>query len=545
MTIDRPHGKNPWAALTVLSLGLFMTLLDITIVNVAIPQLVDSLGASLDEALWVVNAYVLALAVLLITAGRLGDIYGPRALFLLGTGIFTVASATCGLASDPALLIGARAVQGVGAALLTPQPITLVMGMFPPERRGSAFAINGVTAGVAALAGPLLGGLLVTNLSWRWIFWVNVPVGVASIVLTLLLVPDLRPGRRHRLDLVGVALATFGLFCLVFGLTEGQRYDWGTVTGFLSIPLALAVGVVVLGLFAWQQKRGQDDEPLVPFALYRNRDFTLMSLVGFALQFAIIGFFLPLTIYLQSVLGLDALQAGLVTAPSAIVSMIVARPVGRLIDRGLGKVILVFGLVTFAVGIILLDVAAQVGSARGDFIPGMVIAGLGTGCIFVPMIATAMAGVPSRWSGAASGLLNTMRQVGSAVGGAVIGAVLQNRLAAALHDQAVQRAGDVPAAARGRFVAGFDKAAGHGLEVGAGQTGTQTPKGLPAAVAQKVADTGASVFHHAYVIALHPTLAISAVLLLVAAVCALASRDRRRGRDKAPTADPAPAEAKV
>jgi EmrB/QacA subfamily drug resistance transporter len=533
MTTDRPHGKNPWLALTVLSLGLFMTLLDITIVNVAIPQLVDSLGASLDEALWVVNAYVLALAVLLITAGRLGDIVGPRALFLFGTGLFTAASAACGLASDPALLIGARAVQGVGAALLTPQPITLVMGMFPPERRGSAFAINGVTAGVAALAGPLLGGLLVTNLSWRWIFWVNVPVGIASIVLTLLLVPDLRPGRRHRLDLVGVGLATFGLFCLVFGLTEGQRYDWGTVTGILSIPLALAVGVVVLGLFAWQQKRGQDDEPLVPFALYRDRDFTLMSAVGFALQFAIVGFFLPLTIYLQSVLGLDALQAGLVTAPSAIVSMIVARPVGRLIDRGFGKVVLVFGLVSFAIGIILLDALAHVGSARADFIPGMVVAGLGTGCIFVPMIATAMAGVPPRWSGAASGLLNTVRQVGSAVGGAVIGAVLQNRLAAALHDQAVQRAGDVPAAARGRFVAGFNHAGG-GLEVGAGQTGTQAPKGLPAAVAQQVADTGASVFHHAYVIALHPTLAISAVLLLVAALCAFASRGKRRRRDPAP-----------
>ena len=205
MTLRR---SNPWIALSVLSLGLFMTLLDITIVNVAIPQLVDSLGASLDEALWVVNAYVLALAVLLITAGRLGDIYGPRNMFLAGTALFTLSSALCGVASSPGLLIAARSLQGVGAALLTPQPLAIVLPLFPPERRGAAFSVNGVVAGVAAISGPTVGGLIVTHWDWRGIFFVNVPVGILSIALTFWLVPDLRPGRRHRLDLSGVAMAT-------------------------------------------------------------------------------------------------------------------------------------------------------------------------------------------------------------------------------------------------------------------------------------------------------------------------------------------------
>ena len=173
--------SNPFAALTVLSLGLFMTLLDVTIVNVAIPQLLDSLGASIDEALWVINAYVLVLGVLLITAGRLGDIFGPRNVYLAGTALFTLSSAACGLSNSPGALIAARAVQGAGAALLTPQPLAIVLPLFPPERRGAAFAINGVVAGVAAVLGPTLGGLIVTHWNWRGIFFVNLPVGILSI----------------------------------------------------------------------------------------------------------------------------------------------------------------------------------------------------------------------------------------------------------------------------------------------------------------------------------------------------------------------------
>src|SRR5919201_65759 len=192
---------NPWLVLLVLTTGFFMIMLDTTIVNVAIPSMSTSLNTTLDQILWVINAYVLVYAVLLITAGRLGDLYGQRSLFAIGLFIFTVASALCGLAQNPTELIAARVIQGVGGALLTPQTLAILTSIFPPERRGAAFGIWGAVAGIASLARPTLGGFLVTWAGWRWIFYVNLPIGIAALVATLLVVPDLRPGRRQRLDL--------------------------------------------------------------------------------------------------------------------------------------------------------------------------------------------------------------------------------------------------------------------------------------------------------------------------------------------------------
>ena len=336
---------NPFAALTVLSLGLFMTLLDVTIVNVAIPQLVDSLNASVDEALWVINAYVLVLGVCLITAGRLGDIYGPRNVYLAGTALFTLAFDRLRALRQPEALIAARAIQGAGAALLTPQPLAIVLPLFPPERRGSAFAINGVVAGVAAVAGPTLGGLIVTHWDWRGIFFVNVPFGILSIVLTLWIVPDLRPGRRHRLDISGVVVATVALTAITFALIEGQRYDWDW-----RIWALLAGGALLLVVFVWMQRRKQDGEPLVPFALFRDRNYSVILGVAAAVHVGMAGLFLPFTIYLQSVLGLSALQAGLVYVPFSLISMFMSPVIGKLTDRIGGKYILMTGLTLFAVG---------------------------------------------------------------------------------------------------------------------------------------------------------------------------------------------------
>src|SRR5437660_5537328 len=220
MTRIRNH---PMAPLGVLVLGLFMTLLDLTIVNIAIPSILDGLHASLDQVLWVLNAYSLLYAVLLITSARLGDIYGPRNLFAVGVVIFTIASAFSGLAQDPTQLIISRALQGLGAAVLAPQGLPLMMSLFPVEKRGGVFAIYGVMAGLAVVAGPTVGGYLVTHLGWRSIFTVNIPIGVVTFALAMLLIPDLRPGRRHRLDLLGVALATAGLLGVMLGLVEGQR----------------------------------------------------------------------------------------------------------------------------------------------------------------------------------------------------------------------------------------------------------------------------------------------------------------------------------
>src|SRR6185312_3700006 len=216
---------NPWAVLLVLMLGSFMALLDLTIVNIAIPSILDGLHATLDQILWVLNAYSLLFAVLLITSARLGDIYGPRNIFALGVVVFTVGSASSGFSQDPTWLILSRALQGLGAALMSPQGLPFITSLFPAEKRGGPFALMGMMSGLAVLAGPTLGGLIVTHWGWRWIFFLNVPLGVLTLALTFLLIPDLRPGRRHRLDLLGVALISTGLLGVIYGLIEGQRYN--------------------------------------------------------------------------------------------------------------------------------------------------------------------------------------------------------------------------------------------------------------------------------------------------------------------------------
>src|SRR5437879_3020824 len=352
---------NPWITLLVLCLGFFMVLLDLTIVNIAIPSIIDGLRAGLDQILWVLNAYTLTYAVLLITAGRLGDRFGQRNVFAIGLALFTVASAACGLAQDANQLIVGRITQGVGGALLTPQTLAILTQIFPPERRGAAFGVWGAVAGVATITGPILGGALVTWVDWRWIFYVNLPVGVVTLALALLVVPDLRPGRRAGLELVGVLLASAGLFLVTFGLIEGQRYDWSTITTWqgiaVTIPEVIGAGGVVLVLFlVWDHFRPR---PLVPVSLFHDRNFAIMNWVAAALTFGMIGMFLPLTIYLQSALGFSAIKAGLTLVPMSLVSMVVAPNAGRLADRIGGKYIVMSGLTLFAAGVESIDARAS------------------------------------------------------------------------------------------------------------------------------------------------------------------------------------------
>src|SRR5437764_9088494 len=220
---------NPWLVLLVLTSGFFMIMLDTTIVNVAIPAMSTGLNTTLDQILWILNAYVLVYAVLLITAGRLGDLYGPKELFLVGLVIFTGASVACGFAHNPTQLILFRIVQGLGGALLTPQTLSVLTVIFPPEKRGAAFGIWGATAGIATVAGPVIGGWLVTDFGWQWIFYVNVPVGIVALVGAAYLMPNLKLNRRHRLDWLGTVLVSGGLVPLTFGLIEGQPHHWGKV----------------------------------------------------------------------------------------------------------------------------------------------------------------------------------------------------------------------------------------------------------------------------------------------------------------------------
>jgi EmrB/QacA subfamily drug resistance transporter len=530
--------RNPWAVLVVLCMGFFMVLLDITIVNIAIPSMVDGLHAGLDQVLWVLNAYTLTYAMLLITASRLGDRFGQRTLFALGLAVFTVASALCGLAQDPNQLIAARVLQAVGGALLTPQTLAILTSIFPPERRGAAFGVWGGIAGLATIAGPVLGGLVVTYLDWRWIFYINLPIGALAFALTLLVVPDLRPGRAAGIEPVGVLLSSGALFLLTFGLIEGQRYDWGTVTTVAGVPVTIAdtlvAGAVLLAaFFAWDHFRAS---PLVPIAVFRDRNFSIMNWVGATVSFAMVGLFLPLTIYLQSALGFSALKAGLTLLPMSMVSMPVAPFAGRLADRIGGKYVLLAGLTLFAAGMGWVDWRAGLDSNWLTFLPALIVAGVGVGCTFAPLVTVALRNVRPQLAGAASGVFNTTRQLGGAVGSAVVGAVLQNRLAVALHDQAVHYAAQlppqVPAAARQRFVDAFSSAGRTGLEVGASSSSAAGHlSGLPPQVAAQIADLSHQVFAHAFLDAMRPALLVPVLVLGIGAVSCLAVKGRARAQE--------------
>ncbi|KPI06281.1 drug resistance transporter, EmrB/QacA subfamily [Actinobacteria bacterium OK006] len=520
---DKWHG-NPWAILITLSLGFFMTLLDLTIVNIAIPDMGQDLDASLDEILWVVNAYTLALAVLMITAGRLGDLRGKRNLFLAGVALFTLASLACGLARNPAQLIAFRAVQGLGAALLMPQTLSIIAEVFPADRRGAAMGVWGVVAGVSGALGPIIGGALITHLDWRWIFFVNLPLGAVVLGLAAAVIPGSRRTVRHRFDTLGVLLASGTLFCLAFGLTEGQRYHWNAWIWSLFGAAAL-----LFAAFLGHERGQQGDDPLVPFSLFKDRNFTLINFVGVTVSFGVVGMFLPLTIYLQSVLGFSALKSGLVLLPLALGSFVTAGPAGVLADKIGGKFILMTGLLAWTAALVWIVGAADVGSSWTAVAFPLFLAGLGAGCTFAPMATEVMRNVPAKLSGAASGVNNALRQVGSVLAGAVVGAVLQAQLASSLTDQARQRAGRLPAAYRDGFVDGFSRA---GTDVNARQA-ARPPEGVPHDIADRMRVLGAQVFGHGFVHAMGPAVLVSAVVLLTGALTCLAVR-----RHLGPSANP-------
>ena len=518
--------RNRTLMLVVICLGFFMIMLDTTIVYVATPSILTGLNSTLDQVLWVFNGYLLAYAVLLITAGRLADLYGPRNLFVAGLVVFTIASTLCGFSQDVDQLIAARVIQGVGGALLAPQSLTLLTTFFPAEKRGAAMGIWGMVVGVSTIAGPTLGGVIVTYLNWRWIFFVNVPVGIVAISAALALIPDVRPGKRHPMDLVGVFLASLALLLIVFGVIEGQRYEWSTITGWVTVPEVIGAGVVIfIPFFAWEARQS---EPLVPLELFKDRNFTVMNWTGMAMQFGMQGIFIPMTIFMQSVLGMSALVSGLTFAPMSLASMVVSPIAGRLTDRIGGKWLLMFGLFLFAGGAAGTAWTSTLGSDWKSYLPWLIVTGIGLGLVFAPMTTVAMRNITPRQAGGASGVLNTTRQLGSVLGAAVVGAVLQNQLAASLRDQAASASRQLPQQFRAGFVQGFATAAKNGLQVGRGQTGgAQFPAGLPADVQHQLLALAQQVFDNAYLSAMKPTVGVAVGVLLVGAVACLLVRGNR------------------
>lgn len=512
---------SPWLVLFTLCLGFFMILLDTTIVNIAIPQISLHLDAALSDILWILNAYILVYAVLLITAGRLGDLYGPKQLFVVGLVIFTLSSAACGLAQSPQQLIIFRIIQGLGGALLTPQTLSVLTMIFPPEKRGAAFGIWGAVAGVATIAGPTVGGWLVTDYGWRWIFFVNVPVGVIALVLAVVVMPNVKLNRRHKLDVSGVVLSTAALLLITYGLIEGQSHHWGKVWGPVTIPMVIGLGSALLALFLYQQYTQRDGEPLVPFSIFKDRNFSVMNFIAAAIGFGMLGLFLPLTIFLQSVLGLTALQAGWTTAPMSIVSMFVAPVAGRFADKVGGKWILFVGVSLFAGGMGILIASANVGVTRLHLLPGLIIAGFGLGLTFAPMQTIAMHNIEPRMAGAASGLINTSRQLGAVIGSAAVGALLQSQLASKLLDSATAHASELPPAFRQQFIDGFKNAASAGLEV----TGQRA---LPTGTPQQVAALFKTVFDEGFTKAMHISMILPISVMAVSAMTVLLVRRRAK-----------------
>ena len=518
---------NPWLVLLVLTTGFFMILLDTTIVNVAIPAMSTGLNTTLDQILWVLNAYILVYAVLLITAGRLGDLYGQRNLFAIGLFIFTVASALCGFAQDPTQLIAARILQGVGGALLTPQTLAILTTIFPPERRGAAFGIWGGVAGLATVAGPTVGGAIITYIDWRWIFFINVPIGIAALAATFWIIPDLRPGRHHGWDILGIILATAGLFAIVFGLIEGQRYSWGQIESYaITIPELIAGGAALLVIFIiWERFQS---EPLMPLSLFKNRNFAVANWIAAAISFGMLSMFLPFTIYLQSVRGFSALVAGLTLAPMSLTSMFTAPFAGRLSDRIGGKYILMTGITLFTIGMGSIAFIAGPDSTWINFLAPAIVAGAGLGMTFAPMTTVAMRNIEPRVAGSASAVLNTIRQLGAAVGSAVIGAILQNQLATTLHNQAVSHATALPSSFRDQFIAAFSSVSSKGFEIGTGESGAKLPSNIPPAVAHQLAAVAHDVFVSAYIEAMHATFIVPIVFLAFTALTTTLIKRRAR-----------------
>jgi EmrB/QacA subfamily drug resistance transporter len=507
---------RPWLVLGIFCVGFFMALLDGSIVTVAIPTLIDDLDAGYDQVLWIVDAYLLVFSVLLITTGRLGDRYGYRRLYLVGVATFTGASALCGLAESAGWLLTARVLQGLGAAILFPQVISAIVAIFPPRQRGRAFGVFGAIVGVAPIVGPIVGGVLLDHVGWQWIFFVNVPVGMVTIGLVLAFVPEPGTWQAHRLDGVGIALVTAGLTGIVFGLIEGERYDWGTISGPVSVPAVIAAGVVLLVLFVgWQ--RVQRGEPLLPLALFR-RDFAVGNWVGFTFQLGMIGIAFVLVIYLQSARGYSPTGTALIMLPMAVLTAVGSATAGRLADRFGGARVLLAGLAALALGLVVLAGTAGADAGAGQLMPGLVLIGLASGATFAPLQQATMAGVEPSLAGAASGVAGTTRQVGGVLGTAVAGAVLAGRLSSALWHEATTRAGQLPGTLRAEFVE---------ATVAAGFAPPIVPRGLSTSDATMFAKLGQEAFAAGYVSALRFTLLAAAAVLLVAAGSCLAFREGR------------------
>ncbi len=410
--------NRKWWTLGALSFALFMIMLDNTVVNVALPSIQRDLGIGLSELEWTVNAYALTFAVLMLTGGKLADFFGRRRVFLLGLAIFTVSSLLCGLATSGDVLIGARTVQGVGAALMMPATLSIISATFPPRQRGMAI---GIWAGVSAMAlaiGPLIGGLITEHIDWSWIFFVNVPIGIVGLVVGRLVVDESRDtSSEQRLDIPGLLASGVGLFALTFALIEANSYGWTdpVIIGLFVLSAIALVGFVLLEM--------HQRSPMLDLSLFRSSTFAGANVVALLTTLAMFGVFFFMSIYMQNILGYSATKTGAAFLPMTILIILIAPIAGRSSDRIGSRALMTAGMLCLATSLAIFS-RLGLDSTFWDFFPGLILGGFGIALVMTPMTAAALGSVPVEKSGVGSGVLNTFRQVGGALGIAVMGAIV-------------------------------------------------------------------------------------------------------------------------
>jgi EmrB/QacA subfamily drug resistance transporter len=437
--------RRKWLALALLSAVQFMVVLDIAIVNVALPSIQVDLGFSQENLQWVISAYALAFGGLLLLGGRLADLLGRRRIFLVGVVVFTGASLLAGLAWSESSLIGARVLQGIGAAIISPAALSILSTTFTEGKdRNTALGVWGAVGGFGAAAGVLLGGLLTDALSWEWIFFVNIPVGVAAFVLAPVLLAESRDARVQHFDAAGAALVTVGLSSLVYAITQAGQEGWlsGSTLGFGAAALVLLTSFVL-----WELRQ---DEPLMRFGILRTSTVAGANVAGLILGTALFSMFLMLTLDMQQVLGYSAMKSGVAYLAVAGTAILWSAVAAQLVNRIGVKPVLLVGMVSLTAGLLFFTQVSVDGSYLGDLLPGFLLTGLGIGFSFVPISIAALAGVQPAEAGLASGLFNTSQQIGGALGIAALSTIATSRT-----ESAVESGSAVPVALVDGFSAAF------------------------------------------------------------------------------------------
>jgi EmrB/QacA subfamily drug resistance transporter len=409
--------NRKWLTLASVSFGLFMIMLDNTVVNVALPSIQRDLGADLSELEWIVTGYALTFASLMLVGGKVADAYGRRRVFVLGIVVFTFASLMCGLATSSSMLIGSRVVQGAGAALMNPATLSIIAATFPPRERGTAIGIWAGTSALALAIGPLAGGLITEHLDWSWIFFINVPIGLLGIAASFLFIDESRDETHSSLDLPGLASSAIGLFALTYGLIEANTYGWTSgriVASFVLSAVALASFVVI-------ERRRR--EPMLPLEFFRNGTYTGANLVMLLVALAMFGVFFFVSLYMQNILGYSAVQAGAAFLPMTMLIIYIAPLAGKTSDRLGSRGLMTAGMILLSVQLLVFS-RLGVDSSFFDLLPALVIGGVGMSLTMTPSAAAATRSVPVDKAGVGSAVLNCARQVGGTMGVAIMGAIV-------------------------------------------------------------------------------------------------------------------------